>query len=349
MNPSVVRPRTPASYWLWAVFALTVYFALMISFDRSLFAPRPGRVIEEADGFEQTIIAFLTQDDTQPLWLWARFAVISPLLYANELPNTSMLQAIYLLVYSLPVVFWAPPGAPRRVAQLILLLVPVFISFRLAMSIYSVSFCLMFVMDRRISPWTFLWFSFAMFLSSSTMLIFLIYFPLLVVKRIRDNALHQKLLLWVLYFIVLDQFLDKAIGLFTRSLEGEVLSTASTAGLDYSGSTSGFFMAMLTGNPFFTAVVTGQYDRLLLLLPTMVVAPVLLMNLNQRGDRRLLVFILILLASMLSEGVGSYAVGIVLFIILVHRRVFFRPLPRGRRPSNPVLHSTISAQPATSS
>ena len=314
----------PAVVGLCLLLAIGVYFVLLIAFDRTLFSPRPGRVVEDLDGFQQTILAFLAGGDDPPLWLVARFAIISPLLLINESPLAPVLQGLYLLIFSLPVVLWSPPQSSRSVLQLVLLFIPVFVSFRIAISIYAIAFMFMFIVDSRTKPWALLWYSLAVFLSSSTMFIYLLFFPLLAARRLRGCSWAARILLWLVYLAVVDQFLGKAMDLFTRSVEGEVLSTAAEAGLDYSGSPVGFAMALLTGNPFFTAVVAGQYDRLLLLIPSVAVAVPVLVRLWRNGNGRALGFVLILLASMLSEGVGSYATGVVLFIALVHRKYILR-------------------------
>lgn len=343
------RATSQRRFWLWIVLALVAYFVLMIGFERSLFAPRPGRVSEDADGFEQTILLLLEGGEDSPLWLLARFAVISPLLVGSELPGGVALQAIYLLLYALPVVLWHPEGQPRRGGMLLLLVVPVFVSFRLAISIYSVCYCLIFLVDRRANPLTFIWFSIPVFLSSSTMFVYLLYFPLLAARRLRQEGLLVKALAWGLFGLVAGQFITKMFALFTRSLGGEVLSTAGTVGLDYSGTSGGFFLDMLSGNPFFLALVVGQYDRLVLLTASVLVAIHLLTKLASRGDPRVLRFVLILMASMLSEGVGAYSVGVVLFIILVHRRSFLNQRRRLRRPARVDDASAAAGHGANSS
>lgn len=316
--------RDPVFFIIAMVAAIAIYFVLLLYFDRSLFSPRPGRVVDEPDGFEMTILALLGDDDEAPIWLLARYAVIAPMMWVDALPAASILQGLYLLVYSLPVVSWCPKGSRRSFLQLVLLLIPVFVSFRLAISIYSMAFCLIFLVDRRVSPWALLWYSFPVFLSSSTMFIYLLYFPLLVLPRLRGAHMVPKALLCLLYVMVVSQFIDKALGLFTRSIAGEVLSTAADVGLDYSGSSGGFLLALLTGNPFFTAIVAGQYDRFLLLVPSLIVAIVMVVKLWRSGNARVLGFVLILLASMLSEGVGSYSVGVVLFLVLLHWKALAR-------------------------
>ena len=326
MRQRSLRRSPPRSATFIAVLMLAIvcYFAMLVMFDRTLFSLRPGRSIDDPDGFMMTILSVLDGQDEVPLWLHARFAVVSPLMWLAGLPTTPLLQGGYLLVYSLPVVLWTPEGASRRVLQVLLLFIPVFVSFRLAISIYSMAFCLIFLVDRRVSAWSFLWFSFPVFLSSSTMFIYLLYFPLLAAPRLR-GILLPKVLHWILYVVVTDQLIEKVLGLFTRSIDGEILSTAAQANLDFSGSTTGFFLAMLTGNPFFTALIAGQYDRFIVLIPSLLMAIFMVVMLWRSGNVRVLGFVLILLASMLSEGVGSYSVGIVTFLVILHRKVLLRP------------------------
>ena len=339
------RPnRVSPEYALLILIGLAVYFAMILGFERTLFSPRPGRVLEDPDGFEQTIIAVITGEQEVPLWLWARLALVTPMLWVDGISAAPLLQGIYLLAYSLPVVLWAPEGRRRNALQIVLLFIPVFVSFRLAISIYAMAFCLMFMVDRRIGPWSFLWYSMAVFLSSSTMFIYMVFFPLLALGRLRNARWPIRLLLWLLYLTVVSQFTGKLYDLFERSISGEVLSTAAAADLDLSGSGSGFALALLTGNPFYTSVVSGQLDRLLLLVPSLVAAVAVVFRLWTSGNNRVLAFVAILLASMLSEGVGSYSVGIVLFILLLHARYFLRAArPRRRRGLNDPPRAMASA------
>ncbi len=309
---------------------LVLYFFLLVFFDRTLFSPRPGRLLDEADGFEQTILWVLMGEAEPPIWLLARLAVISPILYLDGLILSPILQGLYLLLYSLPVALWVPPRGRRSALQIFLVLIPIFINFRLAIAIYAVAFCLIFMVDRRVNPWAFLWFSLPLFLSSSTMFIYLLYFPILAISHLRLHGRLFKLGSWFLYLAIADQFFEKIVDLFDRSIAGEVLSTASAVGLDYSGSGSGFVFALLTGNPFYTAMVAGQYDRLLILIPSFIFAIGILVKLYLSGNSRVLLFVAIVLASMASEGVGSYSVGVVMALILLHRRYFFAASIRSR-------------------
>jgi len=340
------RPaRRPIPRELLVLAALGIYFLLMLAFDRSLFAPRPGRVVDDLDGFQQTILAFVDDPwgDDFAFWLLARFLVIYPLYALEKLPLATLTQAMYLLVYSIPIALWTPQGSRPKAAQLVLLLVPVFISFRLAISIYAVSYCLIFMVDRKASPALLLWYAFALFLSSSTMFIFLLYFPLIAWRRLRDRGPGWRFAFVLMYLAISSQFIGKIYDLFERSISGEVLSTAGAAGLDYSGSTLGFLAALSTGNPFFTAIVAGQYERLLILLPSVFIAAIAVRRLWRSENRQVLPFVGILLASMLSEGVGSYAVGIVLFLIFIHARAVLGP-SRKPRTQRPVRRPQISTR-----
>lgn len=318
-----------AFYAIAFVVMFVAYIYLLVHFDRTIFSPRPGRVVDSADGFESTITNLLYGFGDTPLWLYARYYIILPILSLEEHPLSPALEGLYLLIYSLPVVFWSPPGRPKSIAQLILLLVPVFISFRLAICMYAMAYFLIFIFDKRANSIVLLWYSATVFLSSSTMYIFLLYFPFFIWKRIGKINIILRIVFLLLYFLVITQFLDKVWGLFDRSISGEVLSTAAAAGLDYSGSVSGFFLAMLTGNPFFTAAVSGQYDRLFILVPSLVFAAALLVLLWRRGHRQIVGFLFVLMTSMLSEGVGSYSVAVVIYMILIYYRDLL--LPRRRQ------------------
>jgi hypothetical protein len=309
-----------------AVFAfILIYILLLYYFQRTVFSPRPGRIIEEADGFHSMLMAVSDQpNQTYPPWLLVRYAIISPLIWLEGYADSPLFQGIYLLSYSLPVVLWRPFGAPRRFAQLILLLIPVLVSFRLAISIYAVAFFMIFIIDKRLSRWALLWYSPAMLLSTSTMFIYALAYPLVAWTRLRAlsfiNIIHS-----IIYIIIVSQFLSKTFDLFLRSIDGEVLSTAQNVDLDYSSSTLGFAIALLTGNPFFTAVVSGQYDRLILLSFSILLFVYIFSRLVRYGDRFLIAYILIVISSMLSEGVGAYSLSILLFILLINRRAILNP------------------------
>lgn len=340
---SSVRVTRSGFYGLAFLAMLALYIYLLVHFDRTIFSPRPGRVVDTADGFESTIVDFIYGFGESPLWLYARYYIVLPILTLEDNSLSPVLEGLYLLVYSLPVVLWAPPHRPRNPAQMVLLLVPVFISFRLAICMFAMVYFLIFIIDRRARPLTLLWYSATVFLSSSTMYIFLLYFPFFVWRRITGSNPLIKIVFVILYMLVITQFLDKSLALLDRSLSGEVLSTAAAAGLDYSGSVTGFFLAMLTGNPFFTAMVSGQYDRLFVLVPSLIFAICLLAILWRRGHRRIVGFIFILLTSMLSEGIGSYSVAVVIYMILIHYRDFLLaspvrralPIPHRPGPSRP--------------
>lgn len=327
---SATRVTRGGFYGVAFVAMLGLYFYLLIHFDRTIFSPRPGRIVDTADGFESTIANFITGFGESPLWLYVRYYIVLPLLTMEDNPLSPVLEGLYLFVYSLPVILWTPPFRTRKVAQLLMILIPVFISFRLAICMFAMVYFLIFILDRRANPLLLLWYSATVFLSSSTMYIFLIYFPLFVWKRIKKVSLFVKIIFLALYVLVITQFLDKVFALFDRSLSGEVLSTAKAAGLDYSGSVSGFFLAMLTGNPFFTAAVSGQYDRLFILIPSLIFAAALLVILWRRGHWQIVGFLFILLTSMLSEGVGSYSLAVVIYMILVYYRdlLLRKPAPK---------------------
>lgn len=337
------RVTRSAFYGLAFLAMLALYIYLLIHFDRTIFSPRPGRVVDSADGFESTITNFIYGFGDSPLWLYARYYIVLPILALEDHALSPVFEGLYLLIYSLPVVLWTPPGRKNNPAQLMLMVIPVFISFRLAICMYAMTYFLIFILDRRARPLILLWYSSTVFLSSSTMYIFLLYFPFFVWRRIRASHILIKTTFVILYLLVITQFLDKSAALLDRSLSGEVLSTAAAAGLDYSGSVTGFFLAMLTGNPFFTAMVSGQYDRLFVLVPSLVFAVALLVILWRRKHRHVVGFLFILLTSMLSEGIGSYSVAVVIYMIVIHYRDLLLARPARRvllapgvsRPSRP--------------
>lgn len=263
-------------------------------------------------------------DQSFPLWLRVRYAICAPLIWLDGSAASSFLQGLYLLIYSLPVVLWTPQGSSRRSLQLIFLFIPILVSFRLAISIYAVLFFMMFLLDKRLSRWMLLWFSFPMMLSTSTMFVYALAFPFLARSCLRGANIIN-ILLWIVYFSVVGQFMSKIFDLFNRSLDGEVLSTAQNVGLDYSGSSINFFLSLLTGNPFYSAIVSGQYDRLIYFASSIFFLLFIVIRLLRSRNYGLIRYILILLASMLSEGVGAYALSIVLFMLILHSNAILAP------------------------
>lgn len=318
-------------FWAWVAFVLFVYFGLLYYFDRTLFSPRPGRVVESMDGFQFSLLSY-EAGGVNELWLTMRYYIIWPILEMDRMGYGPFYQGSYLLLYSLPIALWQQKLGQYRYIQVALILIPVFINFRLAICIYATAYLCIFAIDSRAKKLYLFWYSISLVLSSSTMFVFLLYLPLLGWGRFRDSRYTFRILFVLLYFVITSEFLGKIAALLDRSVSGEVLSTAADAGLGYAGSFDGFILALISGNPFFTAIIYGQYDRLFILVPSAIFGLFFVTYLYRIKSYRALVFILILMSSMLSEGVGSYSLPVIIFLMLIRSREMLFQVTRNAVP-----------------
>jgi hypothetical protein len=313
-------------FWVWVSFVFFVYFGLLYYFDRTLFSPRPGRVVESMDGFQFSLIAY-EAGGVNELWLTMRYYIVWPILEMDRTGYGPFYQGCYLLLYSLPIALWRQKFGQYRYAQVLLMLIPIFINFRLAICIYATAYLCIFAIDSAARKSLLLWFSISLVLSSSTMFVFLLYLPLLGWSKLKGVGYFFRTLFFILYFVITSEFLGKILALFDRSVSGEVLSTAADAGLGYAGSFDGFILALISGNPFFTAIIYGQYDRLFILIPSAIFGVFFVTYLYRIKSYRALVFVLILMSSMLSEGVGSYSLPVIIFLMIIRSREMLFQVP----------------------
>jgi hypothetical protein len=235
------RSRLLANILFWTAFVgtMAVYYALLIYFDRTMFSPRPGRIVESIDGFQYSLLAFEAGVSTDELWLAVRYYISWPLLEMDRSGYGSFYQGTYLLLYSMPIILWRQREKDYKYLQLLLILLPVFINFRLAICIYATLYLYIFIVGRA-SALLLIWYSIALVLSSSTMFLFLLYMPLLGRKGFPTGFALAKIAAVAVYGVVMTEFYGKISRLFERSVSGEVLSTAGDAGLGYAGSVEGF-------------------------------------------------------------------------------------------------------------
>ena len=319
------KPIDPILFWTAVLAGLAIYYVLLVFFDRTIFSPRPGRVVESMDGFQHSLLSFEAGISTDELWLALRYYISWPLFQMDRTGYGPIYQGTYLLLYSMPIILYFQRSGRYSYLQLFVIFIPIFINFRLAICIYSTLYLCIFALDKKPSKFLFLWYATSLVLSSSTMFVFILFFPLLGWRRLSESGLGYKFMVTAIYTIISTEFYGKISALFERSVSGEVLSTAGDAGLGYAGSLSGFIGALISGNPFFTAVTYGQYDRLFILIPSVAFGIFFVAYLARIRNYKAVVFLLVLMSSMLSEGVGSYSLSVAIAFMLLRWRDLIIP------------------------
>jgi hypothetical protein len=298
---------------------LLIYFFLMMYFERTIFNVRPGRVKEEIDGFENSILYFMEADEAMPIWLTIRWILVYPFILLDGFNLSPFFQAIYLLLYSLPLAFWVPPGSRTKYFQLIIIFLPVFISFRMAITIFSIIYMYTLLVDKKHSMVLALLYLPVIFMSTSSMYIYMCVYFLLILNRYKNILFPIKAFTTIVFFVVIDQFYEKLNDLYLRVSGGELISAAETLDVGFGSDITGFILSLFTGNPLYITFINGRVLEFIFLIISLVLAIYLLINLYRSKLKMDAMMIIVISSSLLAEGLGAYALGIVGLIIFMHR------------------------------
>lgn len=304
---------------LYIITILFVYFVLMQYFERTIFNVRPGRIKEDMDGFENSIVYFNESDEPMPIWLTIRWLLVYPFITLDGFSLSPILQSLYLLAYSLYLSCWFPKGSKINYLQFIIIFLPVFVSFRMALTIFSIIYMYIMIADNKYNPILSLLYLPIIFLSTSSMYIYICIYLLHIVANLKHIGLSMKIITTLIFYVVVYQFYEKLNDLFERFSGGELLSSADKLNINFEFDAFGFILSLFTGNPFYVTLVNGRIIEFIFLMFSVMLSTYLLNELYKKKLKNEMKMILIIASSLVAEGLGAYALGIVVFIIYIHR------------------------------
>lgn len=304
---------------IYLIGILFVYFVLMQYFERTIFNVRPGRIKEDVDGFENSLVYFNESNESMPIWLTIRWLLVYPFIAMDGFSLSPILQSLYLLVYSLYLSCWFPRGSKINYFQFIIIFLPVFVSFRMALTIFSIIYMYVMIADNKYNPILSLLYLPIIFLSTSSMYIYICIYLLHIVANLKHISLSMKIITTLIFFVVVDQFYQKLNDLFQRFSGGELLSSAERLNINFEFDAFGFILSLFTGNPFYVTLINGRVLEFVFLMFSILLSIYLLSTLYKKKMKSEIKIILIIGSSLVAEGLGAYALGIVVFIIYSHR------------------------------
>ncbi len=314
------------------VLNIGIYLVLGIYFERSLFEARLGRQLEEwEDGF--AVELRMLEDPDTPTWIHLRSWVVAPFLAVEDREDRSLVQCIIMLAYSLPVVLAKRKAGPRMVLQQLLLFLPILVSFRMAICVYSITYLYISSVWGKGNRVFLTLYAFCSVLSTNVMAVFAL-------NMLYDAFLRSRRS-WFKYLfgiacgaVILSVCLTKIIPLYERINTGQYGNLSADVDLALGGDEMlRFVTVLLMDSSLVGGAMSINEFRFVILLCIILLGIGLLVRAVQRKEYRVVVFFAFFFPLILTEGIGpfSFSGPFLLYFLsswsdLVKHRVPRRPM-----------------------